>query len=735
MGGVVIDPKDLAPEQSGTKGSATVEPAPVTPAPTSNFGTVVDAKDLGGKIENPIVYKSAQTEPSPILDQVKRQAGLAARTYGPYAAASAAGGLLGTEFGPPGMLAGAIAGPTLLGLTDLSLNAYNAVGNGLFGLPRATTGSEYFNKLADKAGLPTPSTTAEKIADIGGQSLLSTGSNIATATKMAPTIASPVIKNVVTQAAQAPGSQLVASVTGPAAATVAQDKLDIQNPYALLGINLGGAVAGGAGTSRLSNVNLGSFRTPSGNIIDINPAAGTNYANQETGALVQNARARGVDLNANDVAPGSMGGKAINSLRRYAGTSEQRAGETTNQVINAIENTTENARPASVPVGTSADRAVANDLRTQYGNAKDTAGKMYDAVETALAKDPGSEKMIPAATQDIAASLKADFPDWATLTNASQSTANKINSILKGVGQDSGAYTGVGGGVKTTDFKDMRALSKEVGQLVEATRTDPKLAMVHGKLKALYGAIQTDFDSWATTTGNKQAADAYDAAQTFFKDNVAPFRDNPNVYRIVSSRTPTAEYDKYAENIVNRTLQGGVEPTQLTTSLLSPEGNNAFRFKMLEDARSRSINPDNATLFSAPGYMREMGLGRPDTPSPARVAFGTSPTALQDVSQLGQIVDTTRGAVVPKVPPKTGYALLPSAVTAGETTAGATMAHLMGFDPVIGGVIGAVASPTSANLIDRALSNRAATDFILGNRYRPGFGLLNPGLTNIKGEQ
>ncbi len=52
-----------------------------------------------------------------------------------------------------------------------------------------------------------------------------------------------------------------------------------------------------------------------------------------------------------------------------------------------------------------------------------------------------------------------------------------------------------------------------------------------------------------------------------------------------------------------------------------------------------------------------MNLGRPDSPTAQRVAFADNPALLDEVTLLRDIVDTTRGAVTPKVAPATGAAV------------------------------------------------------------------------------
>ena len=491
---------------------------------------------------------------------------LGARNVGPYAASTAAGVAMGAPFGPPGMALGAVAGPTALGITDLATTGYNAIGP-RFGLPRLQSPTETIDTVFDRLGFPRPESTSEKIVSNVTRAVGPAAASARTAQVLsqAPAaVATPanVGRNLLAQLGQNPGTQMAAAAGGAAAPTAAQEIFDIRNPLALMGIGAGGAMLAGGTASRFANV-----------------VSGGNYADPQTGRLVEEARARGVNLTPADVAP--QGAGRVQRVARTVGlNAEDRATERAGQVTSLIERNVDAARPPSVQATGSADRAVASDLRQQYTTAKNTARQLYDAVDTAIAAQPGTGTMSPATTQQVAVQLRQQFPEWATLTNASRSTSQRLEGIVQGTGPRQSTIMGPNGQPMQlpgqASFADMRKLSTEVGQLVDATRTDPKLAAVHGQLKQLYGAIQQDVDNWAQNTTNRAAADAYGQAQNFFRNNVAPFRQDPAIYRAVSSRTPRADFDKEAQKITERLLGAGNETAGLAVNLMSPEGRQAY---------------------------------------------------------------------------------------------------------------------------------------------------------------
>lgn len=685
------------------------------PPAASSVPTFDQLMAVGKEIPSASTGAAPKAAPSAV-DNAIRQAALTARNLGPYAFSSAVGAAGGTLLGPgPGTMTGAVLGPVAFGLTDLISTGYNAVGP-RFGLPRMTTATEAVDILADKIGLPRPETPTEKIAQATERSITGATGIINAANRAIPLVTNPTTQGVLTTLASNPGAQVAGATGGALLPSIAREKFDVGNgkygPLIDMGLGVTGSLLGGGVTMGLSNIR------------------GNNFANPETARLITAARNAGVDLSAAEVAPNSFSGTTIQGLRRAGNVVDDRANVKANQIVNMVESSTEGARPPSVPVGASADRAVAVDIRNQYGTAKRTAGQLYDAVDTALASQPGTDRLTLANTQTTAAQLVSQFPEWATLTNASTAMRSRLDSIVNGTSNRPSTILGPNGQPvmvpPQTTFGDMRALSKEVGQLVEATRTDPKLASIHGQIKQLYGAIQTDADTWATTTPNTKAAQAYGAAQSFFKDNVVPFRESPVLYRVASSRAG-GDFDKRAENLTQSILSSGPETTSLTAKLLSPEGQAAFRFKIMEDARGRAINPDAATIFSSPAYQRTMALGRADTPSPQRTVMGTDPSVLQSVEQNQAIIDAARGnSVTSKAAPRTGVQLLPTVNRVGASGAGYGLAGLLGLDPTMGAVVGALSGPAIASGAERFMTSPTMTNFLLSQSYQPGAGLLAP---------
>ena len=103
---------------------------------------------------------------------------------------------------------------------------------------------------------------------------------------------------------------------------------------------------------------------------------------------------------------------------------------------------------------------------------------------------------------------------------------------------------------------------------------------------------------------------------------------------------------------------------------------------------------------------------------------------LDEVTLLRDIVDTTRGAVTPKVAPATGAALLPYIAggtgIAGGFGLGGQIAEGLGMGGFGTGLISAASAaavPVGANRLANALSSQGGTRFLLGEQLQGAGGM------------
>jgi hypothetical protein len=253
-------------------------------------------------------------------------------------------------------------------------------------------------------------------------------------------------------------------------------------------------------------------------------------------------------------------------------------------------------------------------------------------------------------------------------------------------------------------------------------------------INQLYKGLADDVDVWATPGFGPDglplttpAGAQHQKAMAQFKETVLPFRQDSNIYKLVSSKTPQNDIDLVAQNF---SFDKNPATAELAFSLMSPTGKQAAQYSILNEARNRAINPDAATGFSAPAFTRTLNLGRPDSPTAQRVAFADNPALLDEITLLRDIVDTTRGAVTPKVAPATGAALLPYVAggsgIAGGFGLGGQIAEGLGMGGFGTGLISAASAaavPVGANRLANALSSQTGTRFLLGEQLQGAGGM------------
>jgi hypothetical protein len=554
--------------------------------------------------------------------------------------------------------------------------------------------SQAMSNFANMLGLPQPETGFQKgIANVtravaGIPAMGGVGGLL----QQAPNLTAQVVGRGL--AAQ-PIAQAAGATVGTGAAETARSLFDIQNPLALLGINLAAGLPAGAVAARAGNI-----------------PSGTRYRDPVTGQIIESAAQRGVNVDVGDV--GGPGAGTLTKSRQFGYTTDASNQAKANQVKSLIERTTDNLRPAGMKDG-GEKKIIADDLRQQYKTAKDNVNPEFKQAELLAGDD-----IIPLRnTNQAKLDVVKQFPSTSQ-TPIIEKTIEKLDALSQS-----------GGG----SYKELRDLQSTVFAELERVRKGVVPGSYNEKqvnaINQLYKGMADDVDVWAAPAIDANGAKLFTPAGAQhtkaieqFKQTVLPFREDTNIYKLVSSRSGIDDVDLAAQKFNFDTNPATAERA---VNLMSPVGKQAAQYSILNDARNKAINPDAATGFSAPAFTRTLNLGRPDKPTPQRTAFADNPELLDEVTLLRDIVDTTRSAVTPKVAPATGAQLLPF-VTGGMGAAGGSQAaQMLGFDGVmgagIGGLLGAGLVPPMANRLGNVLGGTGGTRFLLGEQLQGAGGM------------
>jgi hypothetical protein len=641
------------------------QPTPIANIGTSDVGTIA-VPQAGFRDIDPALLGKQVVAQAPVrqnTDSIARQVGLTAR-YGMEGLGQVAD-IVGS---PLNMLINRATG-SQLGTPSQSMSNFA----NLLGLPQPQTGFErgIANVTRAVAGIP---------AMGGAGGLL----------QQAPNLTAQVVGRGL--AAQ-PIAQAAGATVGTGAAEIARNVYDVQNPLALLGINLATGLPASAVAARAGNI-----------------PSGTRYRDPVTGQIIESAAQRGVRVDVGDV--GGPGSGTLEKLRQFGFSTGSSNQAQANQVKKLIEKTTENLRPSRMSEG-GEKKIIADDLRKQYQAAKSSVSPEFKKAEQLAGDDIIPLRNTNQATVDVI----NQFPSTSQ-TPVIEKTIEKLNTLIQNGG---GSYKELRD-LQSTVFSEMERVRKG---LVPGSYSEKQL----NSINQLYKGLADDVDVWAApaidANGTKlftPAGAQHTKAIEQFKETVLPFRQDTNIYKLVSSKTPQNDIDLIAQGF---SFDKNPATAELAFSLMSPTGKQAAQYSILNEARNRAINPDAATDFSAPAFTRTLNLGRPDSPTAQRVAFADNPALLDEVTLLRDIVDTTRGAVTPKAAPQTGALAVPylagGAGMTGGYGLGSQIGEAMGMGGLGTGLLGAVTAagvPVAANRLANVLSSQGGTRFLLGEQLQ-----------------
>jgi hypothetical protein len=563
---------------------------------------------------------------------------------------------------------------------------------------QANTPSQSMSQLATALGLPQPQNPLEESVgniaragfsvapNVAAARILSASPtsqsggafqnlrNLASGTSTAVAPAQTTTQQVSRALAQGPGAQVAGVTAGTGAAEIARQGFNVENPFALAGINLAAGLPTAAVTSSMGNIRTGQ-----------------QYADQAAGQLIEGARNRGVNLTSADVAGGS---KTLRDIRRTAGTAEQSAQQRTQEVERLINRTAENIKPSSVKAGNEA-RVVAQDLRSQYNSAKNAVSPKFKRVEQLA----GNQRISLDRTAEASNAVGENFPVTAE-TNVLKKNLDRLED-----------YVASGGGTYT----EVRDLQKNIGSELAKVRagipTGAYSSAQEASLSRLYASMSDDVDSWAAprVVNNKPvytpAGAAHAQAMEQFRQTVVPFRADPDIYRLVSSRTTGVDYDRAAETF-NRKIVSNVETADLASNLMSDTGRRAAQYSIVNDARLSAFKRDPSNP-SVPGFVERLNLGITDNPTPQRVILEKTPGLIDELSTVRDIANTASSGMTSQADDM--------AFSAATKAGGAGL--LYGLDPMTAGAIAFgtnVAAPYAARMADYALSGQTGTRFLMG---------------------
>lgn len=226
--------------------------------------------------------KAAPPPKQPSLrETIGEYAGVGARALSPYAAAASLGAAAGSPFAGVGAVPGAAGGVLSLGLGDLATGGYNLIAP-VFGGERVPLPSETIQNAFERIGVGRrPQTAGQQVfSDIlqaGGGGL----SQAKSAQSLSNFMASPQARNWMRALGENARLQTGVAAGGAAAPSIAANYFDVEDPSALLGLSLGGALVGAkAATPKAKPIPAATLKTKATDLYREMERANVNIAPQ-----------------------------------------------------------------------------------------------------------------------------------------------------------------------------------------------------------------------------------------------------------------------------------------------------------------------------------------------------------------------------------------------------------------------------------------------------------------------
>lgn len=710
--------------------------APLAGAPTAGPKTMSRYADPNDFTNGTVVTQapvsaagraSGYADPSEFDGAVVVNAGALPKAPQPNAAPAApATRTLGQQFGRQlGLAARDVlaGGSKLLGIVGDPLNAtVNAVA-GAHLAPVSGAG----DALADSLGLPRPEGTAEKYINNAAQALVGAGGMGAAARGAAAVV--PAAARAVAPLAENMGGQAVGAITGSTAAQSADDTVGKNlNPVARFALDTAAGLAGGAaGAGAANRLTNGSTMT----------------AGQR--ALVDASKRYDFPLRVGDVTgPNTTAANVENAASMIPGGA-QAAGKiaagTNAGIRRALTDTAAKYRPADLPDGApNVDSYLANDLRSGYSAAKQAASDAFDNVGRVVANTEGSGPVVMNNTRAAAHRLLDNYPDvFKTLTVPKDMQAKLMDIIGSTKPTQVQAGSALEGSANVTvqpkiSFDDVRELSKAIGQMQSAAQRQAGITGSEaqlGAVKALYGAVQSDLTNWL---GQQPPAvqQAYSAAMNTFKNRVLPYRQDPTIYNVASSRAPAdGSADLAAQGLFRNLFNAQqTERAPFVFNLLSEKGKGAAAYQALQDAVAGATSPNSPT-----GLRVGTGLKGLDLTNPVLAGIADNMLGMPgDIEGMRALLQAARRTNDVLSNPKTGARLLGwetmrdlgglgAAVGGGGHMVGADDAALLGTLAAGGAAAGSAALNGLSAIVPKSwfFTNPGPA----ASRYLPAFGGAN----------
>lgn len=330
-------------------------------------------------------------------------------------------------------------------------------------------------------------------------------------------------------------------------------------------------------------------------------------------------------------------------------------------VIDTIDKSPK-AIAGAVPSATKEDlgKVLADSMKAKYGANRAEARGLYDAVAQRV-RQVNAPPVNAVELSAAAKTLLSKYPSaFAKLTD-DPAVVDSIKAVASGTQPGKSVLLNAAGlpiaKPPKLSFDDLRALDSDLGSLIRQGRTLTAKGEFNNKafdqLVALQKALRKDIDIWAVSVGDPAIATGIKEANSFFRQNVMPFRQNKTARQVLQN-------EQFDTDTLPGLLFRPDSPTRAEQALsfLTPEGRQAGRYYMADRARKQAMDDVLEANYSPSKFLKSSQLGETGPKL-------FSPDELGRLEDTRELVKSSRRAASYAYDPATGNRLLSLAPLAG----------------------------------------------------------------------
>jgi hypothetical protein len=266
------------------------------------------------------------------------------------------------------------------------------------------------------------------------------------------------------------------------------------------------------------------------------------------------------------------------------------------EVVDDVGNLIKYATPEQMTVG---------ELQRNFAKLTKEKDDLFAEVGKIAAANPKVTKVDFDETAKQVQQLLKHHPD---IFASFKGTDQRLMSVMKGLDnslENQGRSKLTGRFAPKATYDEAQWMRQELGSILAAAEKQAQSGTINssavGKLKQVYKAVNKDLDNWGAKPVNEPVHGAYKAAQSFYNDNIVPFKRDPTLKKVVN------EFAPFDEDLALNTFfkEGRPNLAENIMKFQTPEGQQASQFVIIDDLVNKAVNTSKDTGLDISAYLNK----------------------------------------------------------------------------------------------------------------------------------